>query len=176
MNGGLISLAISGNKDLYLINNPNITFFKKVYHKTSNFHIEPVKQYFNNDFEFNKKISCNLSKIGDLLSSIYLYIKLPKINKYIDPLTNKVNRFIRFAWAKKIGFAIIKEINIEIGNYIIETLYCDCLNIWYELSETMIKKNIDNMIGNHINNYSFSSTKNEYELYIPLYFWFKKIH
>ena len=173
MTGGLISLALSGYKDLYLIDNPEITFFKKVYKQTSNFYIESIIQNFKQEFEFNKKLCCNISKIGDLLIDTYVYIKISNINEYIDPLTNLTNKFVKFAWAKKLGFAIINKAEIEIGGNIIETIYGDWLNIWYELTETNMKKNIDNMIGNIPEIYSFSDKKDSIELYVPLYFWFK---
>ena len=173
MTGGLISLALSGNKDLYLIDNPEITFFKKVYKKESNFHIEAVTQYFKQEFDFDKKLTCNLSKIGDLLSDTYLYIKISNINQYIDALTNIPNKYVRFAWAKKLGFAFINKAEIEIGGSIIETIYGDWLNVWYELTESSMQKNIDNMIGNLPDIYSFSEKKDSIEMYVPLYFWFK---
>jgi len=173
MTGGLISLALSGSKDLYLIDKPEITFFKKVYKKISNFHIESINQYFKQEFEFDKKLSCNLSKIGDLLSDTYLYIKISNINQYIDSITNTTNKFVRFAWAKKLGFAFINKVEIEIGGNIIETIYGDWLNVWYELTENSMQKNIDNMIGNLPDIYSFSEKKDKIELYVPLYFWFK---
>lgn len=169
----LIILAISGNNDKYLIDNPNITYFKKVYKKHTNFHIETLTQNFKQDFDFDKLISCEISKVGDLLIDAYVYIKINNINEYIDPLTNEIDEYARFSWSRKLGFSLINKAELEIGGNIIETLYGDWLNVWYELTETSHKSTIDKMIGNIPEIYSFSKTKEDIELFIPLYFWFK---
>ena len=44
MTGGLIQLVAYGAQDIYLTGNPQITFFKSVYKRYSNFAL--VKKYF----------------------------------------------------------------------------------------------------------------------------------
>lgn len=169
----LIILAISGKNDLFLIDNPTITFFKKIYKKKTNFLLDTFNQEFKQDFDFGKKISCELSRNGDLLIDVMLHVKISGINNYIDPITKVKNKFVRFAWARKLGFALINKMELEIGGVIIQSLYSDWLNIWYELTESEHKKTIDEMIGNIEENYKFSETKKNVELYVPLPFWFK---
>lgn len=166
-------LVYSGTKDIYLTVNPTITYFAHTYKAKSNFYIEPILQNFNQTFNFNKKLTCNLSKIGDLLLDTYIYVKISNINEYIDENTNKINKNVKFAWAKKLGFALINKVELEIGGIVIDTLYGDWINIWYELSTDFEKKNLDKLIGNTKDIYSYSSKKNSIELYIPLFFWFK---
>ena len=167
-------LVYSGKKDYYLTSNPTITYFTHVYKSKSNFYIEPILQNFNQSFDFNKKLSCNLSKIGDLLLDTYIYVKISNINELIDENTNLINKNAKFAWAKKLGFALINKVELEIGGIIIDTLYGDWINIWYELSSDYEKQLLDNLIGNTHDIYSFSSKKDSFEMYIPLFFWFKK--
>ena len=52
MGGGLIQLVAYGAQDMYLTGNPQITFFKVVYRRHTNFAIESIKQLFlgNQDF------------------------------------------------------------------------------------------------------------------------------
>ena len=168
----LITLILSGKNDTYLVNNPEITFFKKVYKKMGNFFIETINQNFKHEFDFDKTISCNLTKIGDLLLDTYFYVKISNINKYIDPITKIPNKFVKFAYQKNLGYALISKAEIEIGGNIIETLYSDWLNIWNELTDND-NIDLDELIGNKSKYYSFSDTKDEIELYIPLNFWFK---
>jgi len=81
MTGGLIQLAAIGAQDIYLIGNPQVTFFVEVYKRHTNFSIECIEQLFTGNTDFGKVVYCQLDRIGDLISNIFLYIKLPKINK-----------------------------------------------------------------------------------------------
>jgi hypothetical protein len=79
MAGGILQLVSSGGFDIYLINNPKITFFESVYRKHSNFYKFEEVMYFKGEIDFNRKIRIDISKRGDLLRNMYLNIKLPKI-------------------------------------------------------------------------------------------------
>ncbi|ARF09353.1 NCLDV major capsid protein [Catovirus CTV1] len=168
MTGGLIQLAAVGIQDIFLTNDPQITFFKMVYRRHTNFSVEPIKQTFIQDLDFKKKATCNVSRNGDLMGKILLVIELPQIKEFLD--SNGIDNKTKFAWVKKIGYAIIKEIEIEIGGKVIDRHYGEWLNIWTEL--TTDSSRLDNMIGNIPELYKFSNGKDGYTLYIPLQFWF----
>ena len=61
MSGGIIQLAATGVEDLYISDNPQITFFKVVYRSHTNFSIEEVPQSFIHKLDFGKQSSCILS-------------------------------------------------------------------------------------------------------------------
>ena len=86
MGGGLIQIASYGKHDSYLIGKPEITFFKMVYKKHTNFSMEYLEQKLDGMCDFGSTNSCTISKIGDLVHKIYLKIELPQINllKIID--------------------------------------------------------------------------------------------
>ena len=63
MGGGLIQLASYGKENLYLSSNPEITFFKAVYRRHTNFSIETIDQNFKNIPDFGKKVTCTISKM-----------------------------------------------------------------------------------------------------------------
>ena len=46
MGGGILQLLVSGVQDVILSGNPEITFFKKVYKRYTNFGIEQMEQVF----------------------------------------------------------------------------------------------------------------------------------
>ena len=79
MGGGLMQLVAYGAQDLYLTGNPQITFFKVVYRRHTNFSVEAILQTFNGtiDNEINH-VSSILSKNGDLVSKIWLDVKLDR--------------------------------------------------------------------------------------------------
>ena len=80
MGGGLIQIASYGLHDKYLTNNPEITFFKMVYKRYTNFTMEFNEEMFNGDLNFGSTMNCVIPKIGDLLHKIYLKIDLPIVN------------------------------------------------------------------------------------------------
>jgi hypothetical protein len=164
MPGGLIQLVAYGIENQYLTEEPQITFFKIVYRRHTNFSIESIPQYFNIKANFSNRISCTIAKNGDLINCIYIALTLPSI-----PLMQE-DSVIR--WVDNIGYAIINNTELEIGGKIIDTHYSDWLYIWNELNKNNNIRGINKMIGNDPLLSSFSTSKNSYLLYIPLQFWF----
>lgn len=170
MTGGLIQLVACGVEDIFLTKDPQITFFKVVYRRHTNFATEAIPLAFSQPLDFGKKASCIISKQGDLISKMYLVITLPAINLNHN-LSNLNNQYTKFAWVRKIGFSIIKKIEIIIGGELIDRQYGDWLNIWNELLGPK-NNGFNKMIGNIPELTDFTSQKDEYILYIPLQFWF----
>ena len=63
MGGGLLQLITRGVQDAVLTQNPQVTFFKLVYRRHTNFSIEPIPQYFNITANFSNRVSSIISKI-----------------------------------------------------------------------------------------------------------------
>ena len=76
MGGGLMQLVAYGAQDIYLTGNPQITFFKVVYRRHTNFAIESIEQTFTGSVDFGRKISCTIDRNGDLLHKMYLEIDM----------------------------------------------------------------------------------------------------
>ena len=174
MSGALIQLVANKMKPYdYSINENGISFFKIIYKRYTNFIIEPKEQLFGNNIDFGNQVSCTLSKNGDAVSQIYIVIKLPEIPTFNNDSFN--NDLVRIAWVKNIGYAIINNVEIEIGGIIYDRHDFNWLNIQSELTITNnLKKMHDIMIGNLPCIYELSNSKKSYELYIPLQFWFCK--
>ena len=79
MGGGLMQLVAYGSQDIYLTGNPQITFFKIVYRRHTNFSMEYIEEKFDGDIGFGNSFSCTLSKIGDLVNSMYIKIDIQYI-------------------------------------------------------------------------------------------------
>ena len=67
MGGGLLQLVAYGAQDVYLTGNPQITFFKTVYRRHTNFSLESIQQTFNGNVELGNRITCQISRNGDLI-------------------------------------------------------------------------------------------------------------
>ena len=177
MTGGLLQLAKKGTQDIHLTGNPQITFFKTIHKRYSNFSMESIQQHFNGTIDFGRKLNCTIAKNGDLIHKMYLLVDIPKI----DCETLSENKF---RWLNWLGHNIIKEVYIEIGGQIIDQQYGEWIHIWNELSQSSSKQagyanlvgNVPRLTqviqGNSLNNES--NTIPEHTLYIPLQFWFCK--
>ena len=86
MGGGLIELVAHGVQDIYLIGNPQISFFKVVYKRHTNFSMESIKGVFDGDINFGNKVSISLPRNGDLIHTMTLEVDLPQITS-TNPLT-----------------------------------------------------------------------------------------
>ena len=77
--GGLLQLVAMGKQDTFLTGNPQISFFKMVYRRHTNFAIESQPMYFDGTANFGQRISCLIPRRGDLLGKIYLEVLLPQL-------------------------------------------------------------------------------------------------
>ena len=170
MTGAIIQLVAYGNENLFLSLNPQITFFKVVYRRHTNFTYEQIQQNFTDTPDFGKSVTATISKNGDLMGNVTVVITLPAL-KQIDNHT-------KVAWVRKIGFALIKYINIQLNGVEIDRHYAEWLNLWSELSGYIRggekSFGFNKMIGNIPELYNFTLSKESYQLYVPLQFWFCK--
>jgi hypothetical protein len=157
MAGGQLQLVAKGGQDSYLLGNPQITYFKIVYRRHTNFAKESVRQFFTTRPDYGRILNCTLSRDGDLVQDIYLEINLPELTE-----ANK-------NYVYGIGNALIKKVELEIGGQIIDRHYSEWLNIWEELScPSGHRVGLDEMVGNNPQNLTTG------RLYVPLVFWFNK--
>ena len=181
MAGGLLQLVAYGVQDTFLSSNPQVTFFKLVYRRHTNFAMESVLQPFNNDADFGKRITCEIPRHGDLIHRIYLQTTLPELlnsGTYFNTIFD--NDVINYKWARRIGLAMIKSVDIEIGGQVIDRQCGEWMYIWNELSLPTNKLDgYNKMIGycippsdvtnvDRLVNPESPVTK----LFIPLEFWF----
>jgi hypothetical protein len=172
MGGGLLQLVAYGAQDVYLTGNPQITFFKVVYRRHTNFALESIVQTFNGVTGFGNTVYCTVSRNGDLINRVYLQLDLPPL----ADSESATHRYVNY-----IGNRIINNVTIEIGGQQIDKHYSDWLYIWNELSLPIGKKygyemmvGADGDITSTKNTFSASDVSNNYvsTLYVPLEFWF----
>lgn len=174
MPAGEIILVAYGEENIVLSENPQISFFKIVYRRYTNFSIETIRVNFLYETNFGKKYTVEISKIGDLLHKMWLVLELPDI-PIIYNFNNDVDNKIKFKWTKKLAYAIIDYVELEIGNQIISKQWGEWMAVLQELNWNNFNSSIDEYIGNtpelttyqHLNKNFNSKT-----LYIPLWFWF----
>ena len=154
MGGGLLQLVAYGAQDVYLTGNPQITFFKVAYRRHTNFALEAIEQTFNGNPTYGSRVTCQISRNGDLINRMYLQVK------GITEGTDYVNYY---------GLRLLNYVEIEIGGQKIDKHYSYWLYVWNELSLPKSKRNgYNEMVGA----LGGASIKNTSTLYIPLEFWF----
>ena len=167
MGGGLMQLVAYGSQDIYLTGNPQITFFKVVYRRHTNFSVEPIQQVFNGVANWGKSVSATISRNGDLLHRMYITITLPSVDS---------NASDQFRWLNWLGHIIVQYAEIEIGGQRIDKHYGHWLHIWNELTQTSgHQAGYATMVGNvpRLVQSSIDSIPS-ITLYVPLRFWFNR--
>jgi hypothetical protein len=146
MPGAVLQLAAYGVQDIYLTGNPQITFFKVVYRRYSNFAIESIKMAQNYNVSMGNSYSFKIERQGDLLSSIFLHIRLTN--------PNIVQTYL--------GFSLIETVELKIGSQTIDKQYGEWMAIWCDLTHSYNKSQLlDDMICNSTDT-----------IIVPLQFWF----
>jgi hypothetical protein len=191
--GGLMQLVAYGAQDVYLTGNPQITFFKVVYRRHTNFAMESIENPFNGAPNFGKRVTCTIQRNGDLIYRMYLQATLPAVT-----LQAADGSGAQFRWLNWPGHNLINSVELEIGGQRIDKHYGDWLQIWNELTQEPGKQaGYSKMVGNVpqlVNTLvqggedcdpscgaGAPNTSDEvarcapqYTLYIPLIFWFNR--
>ena len=170
MGGGLMQLVAYGAQDIYLTGNPQITFFKVVYRRHTNFATESIEQTFTGSVDFGRKISCVVDRNGDLLYKMYLEVDVEMPNELNPAEGGDIS--IAGKYATRLGHALVQEVQLEIGGQCIDTHYGEWMELWSQLTmnnDELVKHR--NLIDGNIKN---TSCGNQRKLYIPLQFWFNR--
>lgn len=167
MSGGLMQLVAYGAQDIYLTGNAQITFFKVVYRRHTNFSVESIEQTFNGFVDFGRKLTVTISRNGDLIHKAYLRVVLPALKQDQDDATWQ-------GYVNSIGNALIKSVEVEIGGQTIDKHYSEWLEIYSELNyDDAHYRSFKRMVGKYASDVSLETNAlEERTYYIPLQFWF----
>lgn len=192
MGGGLIQLVAYGAQDVYLTGNPQISFFKVMYSRYTNFAMEPIQQTFTGSTTWGSSNTIStVLRSGDLLGPMWLSVQLPSLPAYTAAtasasLYNSTSTGLvalpgagiyKWAWVNYIGFRLIKNITLQIGGQQIDKHYGLFMYMWFELTTPASKRaGIQQLVGGYdpetasvSQHLSASQTK---QLNIPLNFFF----
>ncbi len=188
MGGGLMQLVAYGAQDVYLTGNPQITFWKVTYRRHTNFAMEAIEQTFNGQADFGRRVTCTISRNGDLAYRTYLQVTMPEITSGTHA------NYAR--WLDFPGHQLVSQVEIEIGGQRIDRQYGDWMHIWNSLTQSKEQEvGYNNMVGQttaltYITDPAFADVDTpcsdtaprqtcaprkslpETTLYIPLQFWY----
>ena len=153
MPGGLLQIASSGIQDIYLTKNPEITYFKKVYRRHSNFSKQTIEINIEHIPDFGNDFFINFSTNGDLINNCYFELTIPKLNIDDSYITNndfkniKSNRLATLNNKKNIWKNEYDELtkfsNIQINYYRKVKTLLESNDVKYQsvLNTALIEKN-----------------------------------
>tara|TARA_B110000208_G_scaffold135662_1_gene164070 strand:- start:169 stop:1350 length:1182 start_codon:yes stop_codon:yes gene_type:complete len=121
MGGGLMQLVAYGAQDIYLTGNPQITFFKVVYRRHTNFSMEAIEQTFSGTVADNGRATATVSRNGDLVHKMYL--------QHSTGATSST------AERQNPSAMLIDSVELEIGGQQIDKHYGKWMEAWVELTE-----------------------------------------
>ena len=121
MGGGLMQLVAYGAQDIYLTGNPQITFFKVVYRRHTNFSMELIEQTLNGSVGASARVTATISRNGDLIHDMYYKIK--------------AGAKIVAASGDNPGHNMIDNVECEIGGQQIDKHYGHWMEVWSQLTE-----------------------------------------
>ena len=195
MGGGLMQLVAYGAQDVYLTGNPQITFWKVTYRRHTNFSMESIEQTFNGQADFGRRVTCTISRNGDLAYRTYLQVTLPEISQSLIG-SSAADKGVWARWLDFPGEQMISQVEVEIGGQRIDRQYGDWMHLWNQLTLSKEQeRGYFKMVGNttqltFITDPSFSGVDGpcassapvqvceprnalpETTLYVPFQFWY----
>ena len=156
MGGGLMQLVAYGAQDIYLTGNPQITFFKVVYRRHTNFSMETIQQTINGTPVASGNSTVTISRNGDLVYKVYV--------------TNDSTGLTH-------GTELVNEVELEIGGQLIDRQYAEWNDIWNELTIPHSKGDAFRTMthvghGGETTSTSRVTSEHAQLTQIPLNFWF----
>ena len=156
MGGGLMQLVAYGAQDIYLTGNPQITFFKVVYRRHTNFSMECIQQTISGTSTLSTGTTSGdvtISRNGDLVSGIYVTSSSPGITD---------------------GSSLIDSVDLEIGGQLIDRHFKEWNQVWQELTTPAAKQDgLKCMQNSFTHTHTQTGQTNSIGMVqIPLYFWF----
>jgi hypothetical protein len=184
MGGGLLQLVAYGAQDAYLSGNPQITFWKGLFKRHTNFAMEPFRINFTGQPNWGTKQSAVIGRHADLLYSTYVEVVLPYYDNRGQVAAQQWNG--GGGYTGRLGYNLIKYAEIEIGGQLIDRLYGEWLFLWDTLTmDTDQRAKLNAMVNLNAGTSQFALSNpaacgiggrpaNPNTLYIPLYFFFTK--
>ena len=194
MGGALMQLVAYGAQDVFLTGTPEITFWKVSYRRHTNFAMESIEQTFSGQADFGRRVTCTISRNGDLAYRTYLQVTLPEINQGMKGASDAG---VYARWMDFIGEQLVAQVEVEIGGQRIDRQYGDWMHIWNQVTlSSEQQRGYFKMIGNttqltYITDPAFAPINGpcsaaggpsqvcaprnalpETTLYVPLQFWF----
>jgi hypothetical protein len=96
--------------------------------------MESIEQTFNGQADFGRRVTCTISRNGDLAYTTYLQVTLPEINQGMKNTSGSATDGVYARWLDFPGEQLIAQVEVEIGGQRIDRQYGDWMHIWNQLT------------------------------------------
>jgi len=131
MGGGLLQLVAYGAQDAYISGNPQITFWKGLFKRHTNFAMEPFRINFSGQVQWGTKQTALIGRHADLLYSTYVEVTLPL------SVPSGSGTLIPYYWNNDegyLGYNLIHHVELDIGGQLIDRMYSEFMVLWSQLT------------------------------------------
>lgn len=161
MAGGLMQLVkpdstnSNGAQMEYITATPEISYFKMVYRRHTNFSMESVRQTFLTkpvlEGSNRTTFTCRIGRVADLLKDVFLCFELPDI--YSDST-------LRFQWIENLAHHMIYTYSVRVDTQLIDQQWGEFMDVWNELSLPPAKRGLYDRMTGHVDEFASPTAQN----------------
>lgn len=157
-----MELVAKGAQDLPLIGNPQMTYFKQVFKRHTNFSRNSIRVALDGGTQFGTKLTCKIPRSGDLLYNLVLELDFPELTDTSGGTDTE--HYIQYI--PNVGFAAIDYVDFKIQGTTIDKQYGEWMYIWSQLSHSYDKRQTYDYMT------KASAQNGPFTAYVPLQLWF----
>ena len=141
MGGGLLQLVAYGAQDAYISGNPQITFWKGLYKRHTNFAMEPFRVNMSGEPIWGTRQSAVVNRYADLMFSTYIEVELPTLTTAGGTTGAQWNHGYFDGDGRLLGYNLVDRVEVDIGGQVIDRLYSEYMAVWSRLTFSDSKYN-----------------------------------
>lgn len=119
--GTFVQLLSRGPQDVYLTYNPEMSLFKRIYKRYTNFAVEQMEEKFSTTVRFGTKNTITVTKRGDLIGSMVLRVVLPNLG------------IVGGTWKDTMGYNLLAATVLRIGDTRVQPLE----GLWLDIDDKL---------------------------------------
>lgn len=161
--GAALELRARGvDEDIMYIGHPEMTYFKQVFKRHTNFTRYDRRYPMKDGIGFGRKCKCNVERGGDMMGYMWLKIDLP------DTGNSEVS------WINGVGNFMIKDVRLLMGGVEIVKMTGEYMDIYHRYALPISKYgNYQNMVK-RVSGFRQTSLTSAQEVLVPLPWWFTR--
>lgn len=157
MGGGLVQLTGFGAQNVFVNGNPSMTYFTKMYKRTTNFAMEHFRLSITNITDTTlpgagtKTFTFPVPRYADLVHDCYVCVQIPDIWSPLSGYDQNTSLAYEtaFQWSRNLGFNMIETASVLLNGTVVSTVTGEWMKIKSYLKNNKTQRaKIDAMVGN----------------------------
>ena len=157
MGGGLVQLTGFGAQNVFVNGNPSMTYFNKMYKRTTNFAMEHFRLNIANVTDTTlppsgtKTFTFPVPRYADLVHDCYICVQIPDVWSPLSGYdqTTSLAYETAFQWSRNLGYNMIESASLLLNGTVVATVTGEWMKIKSYLKNDKTKRaKLDVMVGN----------------------------